>query len=142
MKKLILTTYGDEKTKISNKVKKYAMKAVTAAYNQKTIIAFVDFGCKDGTRKACYKVLKGLDNAFNLFSAQNGEWYIDDNNLKSIQTYSGGINYITFREVNDESKVREICGMQLDGTLTGKKLSSMTKSLKPIIEELIQNGGI
>lgn len=134
----ILTTYGDENTKKENKKMRYLLKCNCLEENSNTIIALIDRGCLDGTRRSCYKVINGLDNVFNLFSALNGEWYLDDTDVVSVQTYSNGINYIKFREVKDEEQIKEICGLQLENELTKEKIDKMTMSIKEKVIKWIE----
>lgn len=138
MQKLIHTTYHSSKTKKEQKERYYTIKAKLAPYKSNTIIAFVRWS-NNGVSHAGYKIIEDLDSCFARFNTLQAEWYIDDINFISTQVHAGGINYLTFRELKDNKNQKLITTKVLDGTLTRADITKYTRSLKPIIEDLLYN---
>lgn len=138
MQKLIHTTYHSSKTRKEQKERYYTIKAKLAPYKSNTIIAFVRWS-NNGVSHAGYKIIEDLDSCFARFNTLQAEWYIDDINFISTQVHEGGINYLTFRELKDNKNQKLITKKVLDGTLTRADITKYTRSLKPIIEDLLYN---
>lgn len=136
MKKLIYTTYHSKDAKNEQRQRAYALKAKLVTYQSNKIIAFAKWS-KEGKIKAGYKILNGIDTCFNLFYTKNGEWYLDDTNLVSTQVHNGGINYFTFRELKNNDNQKLVIEKILNGTLTRADITKYTRSLKPIVEDLL-----
>lgn len=138
MKKLIYTTYHSKDETNEQRKKKYDLKGKLVTYKSNKIIAFAKWS-NEGKIKAGYKILNGIDTCFNLFYTKNGEWYLDDTNLVSTQVHNGGINYFTFRELKNNDNQKIVIEKILNGTLTRADITKYTRSLKPIVENLLYN---
>lgn len=64
---------------------------------------------------------------------------MDDTNLVSTQVHNKGINYFTFRELKDNNNQKLVIEKILNGTLTRADITKYTRSLKPIVENLLYN---
>lgn len=103
-----------------------------------TFIAFADVGTWRGARKG-YKLFENttMDRLFYSIggSIEDAEWFVDQYDMKSIQYHHDGRNYITFREVKDDTP--DIFWSKLEnGDLTKKDISRYTKSLRPYVKEV------